>query len=398
VPTAVDTAVPTAVDTAVPTASPTTVTSAVSLVDLGTAGNYGVLSSTFTCIGGTTAITGDAGYTTVSGVHTVTGTNHTTPTQAGSDQAAALVSLNNMACTYTFPTGAVDLAADTTHGSIGVYTPGVYCSDAAMNMVGNITLNGKGIYIFRAAGALNTTANSIVSLTGGAELCDVFWTPAGATTLGATSTFIGTVIDDIGITVGNAVSWSGRALAYASTVSMDTDNIAVPVCAAAATATVTQTSSVTSTNTATVTKTVTATVTLTCTQTITPTRTMTGTSTITPTRTVTGTPTIILTATPVTDDGGIAYPNPAKQGGEITMTYQPKAGATVDKAEAVIYSINGDKVLSAVENTYRNGFIRFQLANLAPGVYLYRVTATYTDGSKESFKIKKFAVVKSGVR
>jgi hypothetical protein len=132
--------------------------------------------------------------------------------------------------------------------------------------------------------------------------------------------------------------------------------------------------------------------------TLTKTATPAGTVIWTPTITATGTPAAMLTATPVTYDGGIAYPNPAKQDGEITMTYHLKSGATVDKAEVVIYAINGDKVLSVIEQTNRNGFIKFQLANLAPGVYLYRVTVTYTDGSKESFKIKKLAVIKSGVR
>src|ERR1035437_6645850 len=271
-------------------------------VDLGTSGTYGVLSSTFTCIIGSSAITGDAGYTTLSGGHTVTGTNyHPPPAQAGTDQGAALASLNNMACTCPFPTGAVDLASDTSHGSIGVYTPGVYCSDAAMNMVGNITLNGKGIYIFRPAGALNTTAGSIIYLTGGAELCDVFWTPGGATTLGASSTFIGTVIDDAGISVGHAVSWTGRALAYAGTVSLDTDTIAVPVCAAVATATSTATETLTGTDTYTATPTYTEkdtqTLTPTITDTITLTPTITDTITLTPTITDTITQTITETIT-----------------------------------------------------------------------------------------------------
>ncbi len=325
----------------------------VSLGDLGTAGNYGVLSSTFTCIGGTSAITGDAGYTTVSGLHTVTGTNHIAPTQAGTDQAAALLSLNNMACTYTFPTGAVDLASFAPYGSIGVYTPGVYCSDAAMNIVGNITLNGKGIYIFRSAAALNTTANSIISLTGGAELCDVFWTLGGATTLGATSTFVGTVIDDAGISVGNAVSWTGRALAYGGTVSLDTDTIAVPVCAVAETAIITETSSVTPTDIATVTKTVTPTgtatwtqtavisstvtqsvtqtITRTTTQTVTATVTQTVTGTVTKTATRTVTPTVTRTVTgtitqTATKTGTLTITETAT--GTFTGTYTPSVTNT----------------------------------------------------------------------
>ena len=94
---------------------------------------------------------------------------------------------------------------------------------------GTITLTGSGTYIFRSGGALDTTANSIVALSG-ASACDVFWTAVGATTLGANSRFKGTIIDNAGITVGSTVNWEGRALAYGGTVITDTDTITVPTC------------------------------------------------------------------------------------------------------------------------------------------------------------------------
>ena len=95
-------------------------------------------------------------------------------------------------------------------------------------------MNGAGTYIFRISGALTTVANSIVTIAGGASECDIFWTPT-ATTLGADSTFIGTDIDNAGITVGNNVTWNGRALDFATTVTTNNDTITVPVCAAPAT-------------------------------------------------------------------------------------------------------------------------------------------------------------------
>ena len=203
---------------------------------LGTAGAFGILSSTFTRNSGVTAITGNAGYTTLSGggTDTVSGTTYVpAPAQTGTDQATALsaLALASQPCTFTF-TGALHLASDTTHGPIGIYTPGVYCSTGDMDIDGGgtITLNGNGTYIFRSDGAFNSTANSIVALTGDASACDVFWTPTAATTLGANSTFIGTDIDNAGITVGSTTSWTGRALDFATTVTTDTDTIAVPSC------------------------------------------------------------------------------------------------------------------------------------------------------------------------
>lgn len=130
----------------------------------------------------------------------------------------------------------IDLATDTSHGTIGVYTSGVYCtaaSSAASIGAGGITLSGGGTYIFRITGALTTVANSVVTLAGGASACDLFWTPTAATTLGANTTFAGTNIDAAGITIGSTVTWTGRALAFGGTVSTDVDTITVPSCAGA---------------------------------------------------------------------------------------------------------------------------------------------------------------------
>ncbi|MFH0928104.1 MAG: ice-binding family protein [bacterium] len=148
---------------------------------------------------------------------------------AGTDQGSALASLAAEPCTFTFAAGAINLSTDVTHGPIGVYTPGVYCSTGAMDVGGPLTLNGSGTYIFRPIGALTSTVGAIVTLVG-ASACDVFWTPSAATTLAANTTFAGTVISDAGITIGANTTWSGRALAYGGTVTTDTTTITAPTC------------------------------------------------------------------------------------------------------------------------------------------------------------------------
>jgi hypothetical protein len=205
--------------------------------DLGQTASFGILSSTYTNTVGGTTINGDLGYTTgPETAPTVNGTTHDsdgTYTQAGIDQGAALVDLNNQPCDFSYAPGAIDLATDvTTPDGVGEFTPGIYCIDGAASIGGGgtITLTGAGTYVFRMTGALNTTAGSVVTLAGGASACDVFWTPGAATTLGANSTFIGTDIDASGITIGSTVTWTGRALAFGGTVSTTTDTISVPTC------------------------------------------------------------------------------------------------------------------------------------------------------------------------
>ena len=101
-----------------------------------------------------------------------------------------------------------------------------------MTVGGPLSLVGSGTYIFRNVGALGSTAGATVSVSGGASACDVFWTPSAATTLGANTTFVGTVIDAAGISVGANSTSTGRFLAFGGTVTTDTDNITVPTCSA----------------------------------------------------------------------------------------------------------------------------------------------------------------------
>lgn len=190
---------------------------------LGAAETYGVLSSTYTNTT-TTTINGDVGFTTPPavaplGTHPYYGSSVPYST-AGTDQWVALGSLNAQWCDFNFGV-ATDLSL-----LPQPLDPGVYCITAATSL-GNawITLSGAGTYIFRITGALNTDANAVVSLTNGASACDIFWTPSAATTLGADTTFKGTVIGDSGITVGANTVWDGRALSFGGTVTTDTTTI-----------------------------------------------------------------------------------------------------------------------------------------------------------------------------
>lgn len=115
-----------------------TIIHAATTPSLGQASTYGVLSSTYTDTSGATTINGDVGFTTPpatppAGLQTNYGSLAPYAT-AGVDQGATLSTLALESCTFTFPAGAIDLSTDVTHGPIGVYAPGVYCSTGAMNI------------------------------------------------------------------------------------------------------------------------------------------------------------------------------------------------------------------------------------------------------------------------
>ncbi|MEI7511202.1 MAG: ice-binding family protein [Candidatus Peregrinibacteria bacterium] len=205
---------------------------------VGIASTYSVLSSTYTNTAVGTTLNGDMGYTTGPAfIPTINGATHIGDgvyNQAGTDQGSSLSALSLQGCTFSFAAGAIDLSSDTTHGPIGVYTPGVYCSVGAMNIGGPITFNGSGAYLFRSLGALTSTVGSSISILGGASECDIFWTPTQAATLAANTVFKGSIIAPAGITIGANTTWIGRALAFGGTVTTDANTITVPTCTLAA--------------------------------------------------------------------------------------------------------------------------------------------------------------------
>lgn len=230
----------TALSLALSVVGPIPTVSAATTPSLGAVSSFGVLAQTYNRNGNPgPVITGDFGYATLIGsssMPTVSGATHvsdSTYVQAGADQNTALASLNSQPCTFTFPAGPINLATDTTHGALGVYTPGVYCVTSMVTSVtigaAGITLSGNGTYIFRFNGSLNTAANSVVTLSNGASACDVFWTPvdnAISSTFGFSSTFVGTVIDNQGFSVHDSVTWLGRALAFQGAISV-ASNVAI---------------------------------------------------------------------------------------------------------------------------------------------------------------------------
>lgn len=186
-------------------------------VNLGSAANFAVLAGTSITnnAGGTTLITGNVGAPsqTTDPVLAAGFTNYKSGAilaQAMSDLQVAITDANSRTCTVSSASG-VDL------GGL-VLTPGVYCYAGAISITGTLKLNGPGLYIFRTAMTLNTTANSIVELTNGATADNLTWVPVGPTTLGANSVFKGSILGQAAaITVGdNTTLQNGRVLTAAA--------------------------------------------------------------------------------------------------------------------------------------------------------------------------------------
>ena len=193
--------------------------------NLGTTEPFGLVASTFNNTNAATTVNGDVCFTTGPGTaYTLNGTQ-TVPcsAQVGLDENSALATLNGEACTSL---GAGVVTLDTVVIGLnpaGTIPPGCYSSGGAMNIttLATVTLSGAGVYIFKSGGPLGIGASSNISLTNGALAANVFWAPVAAVTLGASATFVGTIIDAAGITFGHLAVLTGRALAFGGTVTAD---------------------------------------------------------------------------------------------------------------------------------------------------------------------------------
>lgn len=192
---------------------------------LGAASTFGILGAT-TTVTDQTKVTGDLGSGGSTGTATVTGATDVANqayTQAQTDLVAALTEANTETPTTTVTGSDTSLGGQT-------LTPGVYHYSGAVTIGSDLTLDGAGVYIFQINGALTTAANTVITLKDGADACQVFWVPDVAT-LGAGSTFEGTLMSMSAITVGANSTTYGRILAETAVTANAADTqVVVPDC------------------------------------------------------------------------------------------------------------------------------------------------------------------------
>ncbi|WP_218034389.1 ice-binding family protein [Acrocarpospora corrugata] len=207
--------------------------SAATLVPLGTAANFAVLAGSTVTNTNPTIVTGDLGVSPGSAVTgfppgLVIGAIHAADVTAADAQ-------DDLTIAYDDAAGQLPDATIPTELGGTVVTPGVYNSAAGtFGITGNLTLDAGGdpdaVFIFQAASTLTTASGSTVTLTGGAQACNVFWQVGSSATLGTNSSLAGNILALASITLTTGVNVNGRVLARNGAVTMDTNTVTRSLC------------------------------------------------------------------------------------------------------------------------------------------------------------------------
>jgi hypothetical protein len=204
---------------------------------LGTAQSFAVLGSTTVTNTGPSVITGDLGVspgTAVTGFPPGIVDGGSTykadviAAKARADATTAYLDLAGQTCNtkYVVPT---DLGGMT-------LVPGVYCFSSSAAITGTLTLDAGGkpdaVFIFQVGSTLITASNASVALINGAQRCEIFWQVGSSATLGTGADFVGTIIALTSISLKTDAKLSGRALARNGEVTLESNTVSVPSCAA----------------------------------------------------------------------------------------------------------------------------------------------------------------------
>jgi hypothetical protein len=200
-------------------------------VNLGSADSFAVLGATGVTSIGSTVLNGNLGEypgTTISGFGPgiVNGSTYYGGPVAMQAQSDALSAYN----TITGLTPTLNLSGATlgTGGTVLTLTSGVYSFSSSVSLDGALTLSGPGDFIFQIGTTFTTADAASIILAGGASAANVFWEVGTSATLGANNSFDGSIIATNNITLGDATSVDGRAIALSGAVNLDDNYICVP--------------------------------------------------------------------------------------------------------------------------------------------------------------------------
>jgi hypothetical protein len=217
-------------------------------VDLGSAGNFAILSTSGITDVSASAIVGDIGTSPITGaaIHVpcteVVGTIYSVdaagpvcevinPTLLGlavGDMMLAYADAASRAPTHPTELGAGNISGLT-------LAPGVWTWSSSVVINSDVTLKGgpNDVWILQIAGNLDIASGGDIAsgikviLVGGARAANVFWQVAGITTLGTYSTFNGTILDETLIALQTGAVLNGRAQAQTA-VTLQQNAITAP--------------------------------------------------------------------------------------------------------------------------------------------------------------------------
>ena len=201
-------------------------------VALGGAAAFVVLAGSTVTNAGLTSLTGDLGVSpgtavTGFGPGMLVGNQHAGDPTAAQAESDLITAYNNAA--------GRTLCAVTIAGNLGGQTlaPGLYKSTTSLEISsGDLTLDAQGdpsaVFIFQMASTLTTSAGRQVILSRGARAANIFWQVGSSATFGTTSAFQGTVMADQAIALTGGATLTGRALARAAAVTLDTNTAVLP--------------------------------------------------------------------------------------------------------------------------------------------------------------------------
>ena len=162
------------------------------------------------------------------------------PSSTGLPHAAdpvAGIAQNDLTTAYNVAAGQpIPLGNDLTGQDLGGLTlnPGAYMFSSSAQLTGRLTLNALGKanaqFVFEIGSTLTTASGSSVWMINGASPCNVYWQIGSSATLGTTTAFQGSLLAHTSITINDAATVQGRALARIGAVTLDNNVLDAPVC------------------------------------------------------------------------------------------------------------------------------------------------------------------------
>ena len=225
-----------AVATAIYIVLPPSISMAATKVDLGAASSFGVVAQTITNTGNS-VLSGTAG--NMYGGNAGPAPTGFPPGIAGvlhNSDALGLSATNAGAAAYTAAnTGQSPTAIGTVLDGLTLGAGAYALGAGALGIGAHLTLNGGGnassVFVFTTTSTLSIGNSSSITLTGGAQACNVFWAVQSSATLGTAATFVGHVYAQSSITANTGASVAGSLMA-GSAVSLDNVAITNDNCAA----------------------------------------------------------------------------------------------------------------------------------------------------------------------